>query len=199
MNASDHTILHGAYNVSEKPQDLGVVFQSLAEHGLSLKYATVDGNPALSQALQRQWPAIILQRCVVHIQRQGLSWCRRNPKRTDAKYLRKLFLDVTNIHSLDGREKFLQRVHVWENNYGTHIKTTPEHGYVFSDLKRARSMLLAALPNMFHYLNNPLIASSTNALEGYFSRLKQRYRQHRGLAIRNRYACFHWYLSLCSR
>lgn len=198
MNAVDHTMLYGAYNVSEQPRDLGALFQYLAEQGLSLKYATIDGNPALSQALQRQWPTIVLQRCLVHIQRQGLSWCRRTPKRTDAKHLRDIFLDVTTIHSLSDREKLLKRIQTWEQVYGTRIAVTPEHGYVFSDLKRARSMLLTALPNMFHYLNNPLIAKSTNAIEGYFSRLKQRYRQHRGLALRHRPAYFQWYLSLCS-
>lgn len=198
MNAVDHTMLYGAYNVSEQPRDLGALFHHLAEGRLSLQYATVDGNPALSQALQRQWPAIVLQRCLVHIQRQGLSWCRRNPKRTDAKHLRKIFLDVTTIHSVSDRDRFLHRVQVWERVHGTRIAATPEHGYIFSDLKRARSMLLAALPNMFHYLDNPLIANSTNALEGYFSRLKQRYRQHRGLAPRHRFAYFQWYLSLCT-
>ena len=198
MNATNHTMLHGAYNVSEQPQDLGALFQCLAQQGLSLEYATIDGNPALSQALRRQWPTVVLQRCLVHIQRQGLSWCRRTPKRTDAKHLRRIFLDVTTIHSLLDRKHFLKRVDAWEQTYGTHIAVTPEHGYVFSDLKRARSMLLAALPNMFHYLNNPIIATSTNALEGYFSRLKQRYRQHRGLAQRHRPAYFQWYLSLCT-
>ena len=197
MNAIDHTILSGSYNVSEKPRDLGALFQFLAQEGLSPQYATIDGNPALSQALLRQWPEIILQRCLVHIQRQGLSWCRRNPKRTDAKHLRRIFLDVTAIHSSGDREKFLKRVYAWETTYGAYIAATAEHGYVFSDLKRARSMLLSALPNMFHYLNNPLVASSTNALEGYFSRLKQRYRQHRGLSVRHRHRYFQWYLSLC--
>jgi hypothetical protein len=70
---------------------------------------------------------------------------------------------------------------------------------VFSDLKRARSMLLAALPDMFRYLDDPMIATSTNALEGYFARLKQRYRQHRGLASHHRNAYFRWYLNLCPR
>ena len=57
----------------------------------------------------------------------------------------------------------------------------PGKGKVFSDLKRARSMLVKAVPNMFHYLDDANIPKTTNALEGYYSRLKQRYRQHRGL------------------
>lgn len=199
MNAIDHKIVYGSYDVSEKPRSLNTLFQNLSCDGLSPQYATIDGNPALTLALRRQWPQIVLQRCVVHVQRQGLSWCRRNPKRTDARHLRKIFLGVTTIQSAHDREKFLKQFHAWERTYGAGIATTPEHGYVFSDLKRARNMLLTALPNMFHYLNHPVIANSTNALEGYFSRLKHRYRQHRGLAARHRYKYFQWYLSLSPR
>jgi hypothetical protein len=66
-------------------------------------------------------------------------------------------------------------------------------------LKRARSMLLAALPDMFPYLDDIHIPTSTNALEGYFARLKHRYRQHRGLAPHHRDAYFRWYIYLCPR
>ena len=79
------------------------------------------------------------------------------------------------------------------------IASSPETGWVFSDLKRARSMLLSALPNMFHYLDDLNIPKSTNALEGYFARLKQKYRQHRGLVKRHRNSYFEWYLHLCPR
>jgi transposase-like protein len=199
MDAERHKLLSGVFNVSERPQDLQTVFGSLAERGLSLKYATIDGNPPLSLALQKQWPGIVLQRCLVHIQRQGLSWCRRQPKRADARHLRELFLETTAIETSADRSRFLERVRTWEQKYGSRIATTPEHGYVFSDLKRARSMLLTALPNMFQYLFHPSIARSTNPLEGYFARLKQRYRQHRGLAQRRRYAYFLWYIALCKQ
>jgi hypothetical protein len=142
---------------------------------------------------------IIMQRCLVHIQRQGLSWCRRNPKRTDAKHLRTLFLQLMTIDTIEQRNQFLARVHHWEQRYGGHIAASPETGWIFSDIKRARSMLLAALPDMFHYLDDENIPHSTNAIEGYFARLKQKYRQHRGLAIRHRQNYFAWFLHLCPR
>jgi len=97
------------------------------------------------------------------------------------------------------RDRFLSQVHHWEDRYGRRIAMKPERGRVFSDLKRARSMLLAALPDMFHYLNDHRIPTSTNGLEGYFGRLKQRYRQHRGLAKHNHQAYFLWYFQLCPR
>lgn len=198
MDADRHNIVYGSYNISEGPRDLRTLFRSLVQRGLSLKCATIDGNPPMSLALQNQWPGIVLQRCLIHIQRQGLRWCRRNPKRTDAQHLRDLFLEVTNIHTATQRDLFLDKLKAWEQHYGFRIAVTPEHGYVFSDLKRARSMLLAALPNMFHYLSDPSIKRSTNALEGYFARLKQRYREHRGLARHKRDSYFRWYFSLCT-
>ena len=35
-----------------------------------------------------------------------------------------------------------------------------------------------ALPDMFHYLMDPCIHATTNALEGWHSRIKRAYRQH---------------------
>ena len=199
MDAKQNRLVYGSYGISEGPIDLRRLCLYLKQRGLLPKSATVDGNPHMIKTLQFLWPEIIIQRCLVHIQRQGLSWYGHFPKRTDAKRLRELFLQVMAIHSPTAQDRFLAQVDSWEQTYGVRIATSPESGWVFSDLKRARSMLLAALPNMFHYLDDPSIPTSTNRLEGYFSRLKQKYRQHRGLSKQNRYAYFQWYLHLCQR
>ena len=197
MDAECYSVLYGEPDISEGPSDLSKFCVSLAQRELSPISATVDGNPHLIKTLRTLWPKIVIQRCLVHIQRQGLMWCRHYPKRTDAKHLRELFLQVMSIHTLADRNRFLARVHEWEQKYGFKIASSPETGWVFSDLKRARSMLLSALPDMFHYLNDPNIPKCTNALEGYFARLKQKYRQHRGLVKHHRDSYFTWYLHLC--
>ena len=199
MDAESFSVLYGAPDVSEGPSDLLPFCVSLAQRGLSPKSATVDGNQHLIRILRTLWPEIIIQRCLVHIQRQGLMWCRIHPKRTDAKHLRKLFLQVMSIHTEADRDRFLAQVNKWEQKYGDRIASSPETGWVFSDLKRARSMLLSALPDMFHYLYDPNIPKSTNALEGYYARLKQKYYQHRGLVKQHRHPYFTWYLHLCPR
>lgn len=145
------------------------------------------------------WPDITIQRCLVHIQRQGLMWCRRNPKTDYAKDLRDIFLGVTYIYTKDDRDRFLEAVFRWEDRYGGYIGSQPERGKVFSDIKRARSMLLRALPDMFHYLNDTSIPLTTNGLEGYFSRLKTHYRSHRGLSPAKRINYFDWYFNLRPR
>jgi hypothetical protein len=199
MDADSFSVLYGALDISEVPSDLLPFCVSLSQRGLDPKSATVNGNPHLLKILCVLWPELIIQRCLVHIQRQGLRWCRINPKRTEAKHLRELFLQVMSIHTEADRDRFLTQVNEWEQKYGPQIASSPESGWVFSDLKRARNMLLSALPDMFHYLYDSNIPKSTNPLEGYFARLKQKYYQHRGLVKTHRDAYLKWYLQLCPR
>jgi len=199
MNALDHSVVYAQTHISESPVDLTKFCNFLYHQGLFPQSATVDGNPHMIRILRLLWPELLIQRCLFHIQRQGLMWCRRFPKRADAKHLRNLFLTVNSIRKPSHKNAFITEVNRWEDRYGQRIAACPESGWVFSDLKRARSMLLTALPDMFHYLQDHNIPSSTNALEGYFSRLKQKYRQHRGLPKHHRLRYFNWYFHLCPR
>lgn len=196
MNAENHTLVDAAYNIREGGKELLSFYEHLAKNGLILESATTDGNTQQIKYLREIWPEIILQRCIVHVQRQGLSWCRRNPKRIEAKELRELFLKLTEIQTKEESLRFVKGVNAWERRFGLGIITSTNRGRVFSDIIRARSMLLKALPNLFHYLDNSKIPRSTNALEGYFSRLKEHYRLHRGLSRTNKQKYFLWYFFL---
>jgi transposase-like protein len=193
MDALSHQVLYGEYNIAESPKDLYPFFERVQALGLCPHAVTTDGNPALLKLLHHFWPSAILQRCIVHVQRQGLMWCRENPKTPEARQLRQLFLRLTNIHTVAQRIHFSNDWKRWEKRYGKAIDKQPYKGWVFSDLKKARKMLVNALPHLFHYLEDPLIAYSTNALEGYFSRLKNKYHQHRGLYKIHRAHYFKWY------
>jgi transposase-like protein len=195
----NHEIISGAYGIKEGGSDMFAYCRYLKSLQLSPESATIDGNPQVFAMLRTIWPEIIIQRCLIHIQRQGLSWCRRHPSRTDAQHLRRIFLQVAGITTTADRDAFLSAWDKWENRYGKKIAVEPGKGWVFSDLKRARSMLHKALPNMFHYLQNGSIPNSTNSLESYFSRLKMRYRQHRGLNPKKRKNYFKWFFFLCKK
>jgi transposase-like protein len=197
LNTEVNKLIRGEYDFKENslPALLGLFYQ-LKRDGLSPRSCTVDGQPAVVKALADVWPDIIIQRCLVHIQRQGLKWCRSYPKTIEATKLRLLFSSITNIKKLEEKEEFLLSVRKWEDTYGQKIKNRPERGKVFSDLKRARSMLLNSLPNAFHYLNNAKITKTTNLAEGYFSFMKARYRDHRGLSPLKRKAFFNWFFYL---
>ena len=196
MNAENHHVLRGSYGVKEGGKDLLPLYLDLKDKGLNPKLATTDGNPQQIKYLRKVWPSIKIQRCIVHVQRQGLSWCRRNPKRSEAKQLRELFLALPEVITKQQSQDFIKAVQAWENRFGASIECSNNRGWVFSDLKRARSMLIKALPDLFHYVDDPYITRSTNAVEGYFSRLKEHYRLHRGLSKQNRKNYFQWYFYL---
>jgi hypothetical protein len=196
MDAETHKLIYAEVNVRESSEDLARFYSKLSDVGLNPESATTDGNTAQTRQLKNCWPDIKLQRCIVHVQRQGLSWCRRNPKRTDAKHLRELLLKLTEVKTKDDSIRFTKGFYAWEKRFGTGIESSPNRGWVFTDIVRARSMVTKALPNLFHYVDNPKIARSTNALEGYFSRVKEHYRLHRGLSKKNKVNYFKWYFYL---
>lgn len=194
MDASTNSIIRGQYDINESSErQLRSFFKPLVARGLHPVSCTVDGNPEAMRVLKALWPGIIIQRCLVHIQRQGLVWCRNYPKTPPARKLRDIFLKVTQIRTEEERDIFLHQVTQWENMYGHDVRVRPERGRVFSDIKRARSMLMRALPYMFGYLDDPNISVTTDGLEGYFSRLKSHYRQHRGLRRTKLDKYFAWY------
>lgn len=197
MDAQTNILLDGKFGIKENSEyQIRSFFQPIKDIGFSPKSFTLDGNPQVIRVLRDIWPEAVIQRCLVHIQRQGLMWCRRFPKRTDAKHLRKLFQGITYIRTLEDRAKFLSDFEIWEQRFGRRLISRPERGKVFSDIKRARSMLLKALPDMFHYLDIPDISKTTNGPEGYFSRLKRNYRCHRGLTPKKRKNYFKWFFIL---
>jgi hypothetical protein len=196
MNAHPPQLIFAGFDIPEGARELSVVYPALAAAGLSPYSITVDGNPQQISCLRQQWPKALIQRCVVHVQRQGLSWCRQHPNRTDAKHLRRLFLQLSRITTHAQVRQFKANFLAWEKRFGTLFEQSPERGRVFSDLVRARSMLFKALPDLFHYVSNSSIPKSTNLSENYFGRLKEHYRHHRGLAVHHRKAYFEWYFHL---
>ena len=200
MDGQTHRLVRGRFDVRENSElELRSFFEPMRDEGLHPCSFTVDGNRQVIRVLRMLWPDVVIQRCLVHIQRQGLSWCRNSPKTLYARRLRQIFLRVTGIETTADRDAFLNLVTTWEAQHGAGIAARKEIGRVFSDIKRARSMLLHALPDMFHYLDDPHIPTTTNGLEGYFSRLKSHYRQHRGLNPRKRQNYFAWYFHFTPR
>lgn len=181
------------YGTKECQHDLMKLFERMRAEGCELIAATIDGHPAIARALTHVWPNIQIQRCLVHIQRQGLMWCRVNPKRLDAKKLRTFFLTIPYIETKNEATAFLKNLDKWESKYGKYIAQDPNHGWVMSDLKRARSMLLKAKPFLFQYLDDHHILKTTNTAEGFFSRFKGLLKDHRGMNKLHRQRAFEWF------
>jgi transposase-like protein len=196
MDGKSHRVIYGDYGISETGKHLKTFYEHLQKEGLNPISATIDGSLQQIKYLTEAWNSLIIQRCLVHIQRQGLSWLRQKPKRIDAKKLRDLLLQVLYIKTKEQSENFIKGFKIWEDRFGLELGRATNRGKVFSDLLRARSMIINALPSMFNYLDNPEISRTTNPLEGYFGRLKHKYRTHKGLSLHKRKNYFRWYFYL---
>lgn len=76
----------------------------------------------------------------------------------------------------------------------TYQEQTGRYWYKHKLVRRCYFAIKRALPNMFHYLQNPNIPHTTNGIEGYFSHLKNHLDLHRGLTVKNRINFIKWYV-----
>ena len=73
-------------------------------------------------------------------------------------------------------------------------RETGRHWYKHKMLRKVRTLLVKAVPNMFHYLDDPSIPYTTNRLESFFGHLKDKLTLHRGLRPKAKGNFIKWYL-----
>ena len=168
-------------------------FKKLREQGLSPKFVTMDGQRSVIRAFKKVWPKIKIQRCLYHIQREGMRWLRTYPKTEAGRELRRLLASVCDIKNVKERNGFIERYEQWLRKYQNFVQSLPRSIVAYKDLKKTMALINNALPDMFYYLDDPIVASTTNKLEGFFSRLKSDYHRHRGLSDKHKKAYLKWY------
>jgi len=176
--------------------------KSLKKKRVIFKAATSDGSPGIKTALDYLYPSIPHQRCLVHLQRMGLIFLTKRPKTLAGWELRDLILKLNIIETHENHNLWVRSFYHWCNQYYSFLKQKSysfekKHWwYTHKALRKTRRMIINALPDMWHYLDNPKISKDTNGLEGRWSSLKGHFRNHRGLSKRKREAYFSWYLKV---
>ena len=175
---------------------------NLIKLGVQIESFTTDGHKSILKAIKKAMPDVIVQRCLVHIQRMCLLWITRYPKHTASLELRRLVLLLLKIKTENDKLYWTKEFALWYERHQKYLneKTVhPESGrywYKHKLLRRSYSTIKRALPNMFHYLKNPAIPSTTNGIEGFFSHLKNHLDLHRGLTTQHRIDFIKWYVYL---
>src|SRR3989344_1642615 len=118
MDNRDNRIINHIYCIRENYENAMMVFQQLHGLGTRPESITMDGNTSVIRAIKAVWPNIIIQRCLAHIQRQGLSWLRRNPKLAAGKELRLILLGITEIKNGGDKAVFLKQFQLLEQEHG---------------------------------------------------------------------------------
>ena len=193
MDSGHRILLDYWYIDRENYHDVYLRLMQLRQNGLSPKAITIDGHKQVTEAIQNVWPAILVQRCLFHIENQGLMWIRTFPKTEAGKTLRLILKNITGIRSDLDRENFLTTYRQWRNKYDLFIQQLPRNSIANKDLKRTTALINNALPNMFHFIKDQGIASTTNLLENFYSQLKHQYRNHRGLSRNHKIAFLRWF------
>lgn len=184
----------------EHYQEIKEDLTNLLKLGVKLESITSDGDKNILKAIKKTDKKIIIQRCLVHIQRMCLVWLTKFPKHIAAQELRKHILLLLKIKTHNDRIWWTDQLKLWFKRHQEYLneKTinpeTQRYWYTHKLLRRSYFTIKRALPNMFHYLDNPAIPKTTNGIEGYFSHLKNHLDLHRGLTLKNRINFIKWYI-----
>lgn len=151
-----------------------------------IRSCTCDGWIAILASLKEVFPKIIIQRCLVHIQRQVRVYISKKPKSPAGKDLAGLSRKEILFHP----EHFLSLWNDWKQKHQFYLneKTKKEAGgwrYTHTRLRNAVRHIENALPYMFqthtHHLRE--IALTSNRIEGYFWVLAEEWiKEYKGLS-----------------
>lgn len=174
--------------------------ENLLKLGVNIESVTCDGHKSILKAVKEVFPNIPLQRCLVHIQRDCRIWLTKNPKSSAGKELLSISYEIHRLNDYESLNLWLVNLHKWHEKYKDYIneksvnELTGRYWFTHKAVRRTFMSIKRALPNMFHYLDNPKIPKTTNSLESFFGHLKGNLNIHRGLSYKHRKQFIQWYL-----
>ena len=188
------------FSHSELYREIREDLANIKKLGITIESITCDGHKSILKAIKKECPEVIIQRCLVHIQRESNIWLRKKPviqASIDLKLVVNLLPKVNTYNDkifwINSFLQWYRQNELFINEQKINLETGRKW-YIHKDLRRTAVMIIKALPNMFEYLKNPSIPKSINALEGFFSHLKDTLSIHRGLSFKNRKSFIKWYL-----
>lgn len=144
---------------------------------------------------------LCMRLCIlVHIHRESNVWLRKRPVNQFSKELKGIVNLIFHIKTKNDKKAWITIFNNWYVLNKAHLnekKINPETErwwYRHKNLRRSAVMIKKAIPNMFHFLDNPEIPKSTNNIESFFGHLKDTLSIHRGLTNKHRRAFIKWYL-----
>ena len=141
--------------------------------GVEVYSVTCDGHKFILKAIKKTYPNVIVQRCLVHIKRQVKNFISTSPKTGSGVHLLALSRQITCSKTQEQCGLWLLQFKDWCDQHEAYVKQrsynpdSKRYWYTHKDLPAAYALLIKAIPNMFHYLNDEQIPPTTNRLENY--------------------------------
>lgn len=174
--------------------------ENLLRLDIHIESITCDGHRAILKAIKLSCKEVILQRCVVHIERECRIWLTSNPKSVAGSELLRIVKKLSLIKHHYQSHEWIMELYNWHELHKDFINeksySLPTQRYWFKHklVRKAFVHIKNALPNMFQYLFNDRVPKSTNGLESFFGHLKSHLLPHRGLTKEHRKNFIKWYL-----
>jgi hypothetical protein len=160
--------------------------KEISRRGIKIQSIICDGK----QGIFALFPTIPMQMCQFHMIEIVNRYLTRKPKLEAAKELRNIVLQLTKLTRVEFTKLFENWLLKWDfflNEKSVFVsQTTGKKRQVYTH-KRLRSAFLSIqrhLPYLFTFEDFPNlnIPNTTNTLDGHFSDLKNKLRNHNGLS-----------------
>lgn len=166
------------------------ILDRIKSSGISVRGIVSDGQKGLILALKMNFPSISHQRCMAHIVRLSLAWLTMKPKTEAGISLRSLVILLHKIKTKEESEIWINSYLKWRESFHDFLKEksinplTGYRWYTHRKLRAVNSLINRALPSLFIFLEDPLIPSTTNKVEGGINApLVELLHRHRGINI----------------
>ncbi|OFX17049.1 MAG: transposase [Bacteroidetes bacterium GWA2_31_9] len=198
-NTIKKTILYRLSD-GEWEEELKEDLENILKLGVTIESVTCDGLRNILKSVRKSSPTTVIQRCLAHIQREGLLWLTKHPKSEAGIELREI---VKRLHLIDNKEKWgywIVDMVKWHDKHKVYINAktykpeTNRYWFTHKSVRKTFIHIKRALPDMFQYLENSRIPKTTNGLESFFGHLKQNISIHRGLSKEHYKNYVKWYL-----
>lgn len=179
-------------------------FSRLQQQGLKPSVIVCDAQKGLIKAIRTVWPETVVQRCIIHIHRQARIWLTQHPKTKAGRELLIIVNGLLKVRTKRQKRRWLRMFRKWDKKHHNFLKEktiapvmSKRHWwYTHRKIRAVRSLIKNALPDLFRYLNNPMIPRTSNHVEGGVnSRLQELLRCHRGISLKNKTTLTAWYLA----
>jgi len=192
--------------------DLGERFEGYLEDLTRLKSAgyqptaiVSDGKRSLLKAVNRVFPGVPQQRCLLHLQRQCLVWLTQRPKTLAGQSLRYLATQLLQVQSIEEAQDWNLLFDSWFKLFQEVLQektfaAQPPPGkrswwYTHKSLRKAWRLLKNAQPYLWLCLAQPKVPKTTNLLEGGINApIKRLLHRHSGLPPDRQILAIAWWI-----
>ena len=155
----------------------------LKKLGFIISAMVCDGRKGLIQSFEN----IPVQMCQFHQSAIIRRYLTKNPKLKASQEL----VDVVDLLTITEKESFIGALGLWYEKWEDFLKertistVTNKSTYTHKKLRSAYNSLKNNLPWLFTWYDNYElgIPNTTNAIDGHFSDLKNKLRNHNGLSL----------------